>query len=87
MTSKNQIWKRANAANEVRCISLLEKLFPSLLYEPTIESGVIVSLEKVDTKKKALDKIRLGLQGMTETEAETALLKLDSKKKTSGIKF
>lgn len=87
MTNKNQIWKRANAANEVRCLFLLEELFPSLSYEPTVESGNVVSMNKITTKEKALDKIREGLRGMTESEAESALIKLDSKKKTSGIKF
>jgi hypothetical protein len=87
MTSKDEIWKRANAANAIRCIALLERIFPSMASDAIIESGSVSSVEKVSTKERALEKIRLGLQSITETEAKNILLALDEKKPQRSIKF
>lgn len=86
MTNRNQIWKRANDSNEARCIDILRLVFPSLSYDFIVtESGV--TRTSVDTKKAALKKIRLGLNGITEVEAGYYLSILNQKRKTSQIKF
>ena len=86
MTNRNQIWKRANDSNEARCLGILRLIFPSLSYDFTsTESGITRSL--VDTKKAALKKIRLGLNGITEVEAGYYLSLLNQKQKTSQIKY
>lgn len=87
MTSKDEIWSRANAANQVRCIALLEKIFPSLANDVVLDEGSISSVVKVTTKEKALEKIRLGLQSITETEAKIILISLDEKEPRRSIKF
>jgi hypothetical protein len=86
MTSRNQIWKRANDYSEARCISMLKLIFPSLSYDfISTESGIIRT--EVATKKDALNKIRLGLTKITEVEADYYISVLNQKKKTTQIKF
>lgn len=86
MTYRNQIWKRANDATETKSIEILRTIFPSLSYDFTsTESGLTRS--EVDTKGEALKKIRLGLNKITEIEAEYYISILDKKPRTSQIKY
>lgn len=86
MTYRNQIWKRANQSNESKCLVLLRTIFPSLSYDfISTESGITRS--EVDTKKEALVRIRMGLNKITEVEAQYYISLLDKKPKTSQIKY
>lgn len=86
MTYRNQIWRRANESSESRCIEILKKLFPSLSYQFTVtDSGVVRN--NIETKPAALKKIRLGLNKITEVEAQYYISVLDQKKRSSQIKY
>jgi hypothetical protein len=86
MTYRNQIWKRANQSNESKCLAMLRKIFPSLSYDFIVtESGLTRS--DVDTKSEALKRIRLGLNKITEIEAQYYISLLDTKQRTSQIKY
>lgn len=86
MTYRNQIWKRANQSNETKCLAMLRKIFPSLSYDFIVtESGL--TRRDVDTKGEALKRLRLGLNKITETEAQYYISLLDVKPRTSQIKY
>lgn len=86
MSYRNQIWKKANSSNGQACISILKAIFPSMLYE-FVDTGTGISKVKVDTKNGALQRIRQGLNKITEVEAEYYFSILSQKKKTSQIKY
>lgn len=86
MTNRNQLWTRANALNETRCVQLLKKLFPSMSYIFTSTSSGIVRTE-VATKRDALRILRQTLNKITETEAAYYISILDAKPKPTQIKY
>lgn len=86
MTYRNQIWKRANQGNQTKCLAILRTIFPSLSYDFMVsESGLTRS--DVDTKEEALKRLRMGLNKITEIEAQYYISVLDAKRRTSQIKY
>lgn len=87
MTAKNKIWKLFSSMGEQKAILLLKKIFPSLSIEVLDYDTIPPAIAIIDTKEKALERLRKCLGKITEIEASYYLEKIERKEKTSQIKF
>lgn len=87
MTAKNKIWKLFSSMGEQKGIQLLKKIFPSLSVEIIDYESTPPVITTLDTKEKVLNRLRKGLGKITEIEASYYLEKIESREKSSQIKF